>query len=432
MRFGASGLGIVAWSLRIALAVAAVLSTGAAAARAAEGEADDDSLHRLPSDAPLGVGIGWDGAPAYGIDEPVKLRGHMGLTIDLDGGYVGGDFDRRFEGPAVRRGTFHTQGELHHWAAPDYKVQFGVEDESVFLDNFWLRWRGRFAGIDSLKAGFFDPPQSLAALGSSAARGLMELPAPAAAFGPGSRVGVQITGTRDADPDLSWQAALTSVGQTDRNDSESSQSLLRATGRIVWRPWHDEKQEKSLLHLGVSVGYTRSGSEGLRYRARPESFLTDYVVDTDEISGDAVLAAFEVAWRRGPVSVQAELFQNFVEADDGSPRLGGAYLQAGWVLTGEFRSYDRGGAVFGRVEPRKPLAPHKGTWGAVEVTGRVSWLDLDDGFVRGGRMVTTNVGLVWTWNRYVRLHLGWVYAHTDRRIDAGDAQIVQTRFEFRL
>jgi phosphate-selective porin len=59
-------------------------------------------------------------------------------------------------------------------------------------------------------------------------------------------------------------------------------------------------------------------------------------------------------------------------------------------------------------------------------------VDLDDGPVRGGKMLTVNVGTVWTLNHYVRIHLGAVYARANRRGKKTDAAIAQTRLELRF
>ena len=332
----------------------------------------------------------------------------------------------------MRRARFLTRGELARWTATEYKVEFSVENGGVFLNDFYLRWRPkRF--VETLKVGSFQPPVSLESIAGSADRSLMELPAPVAAFAPGFEPGLAIAGTR-AHPDLSWAIALSTRGQ-DQESVDASESLGRATGRLVWRPWYDAQPAvPALLHLGASVSHSKAGSGGVRYRARPESFLAPYLVDTDGIDGYATLVALEAAWQRGPLSLQGELFQSFVGANaGGSLRFGGAYLQASWVATGESRPYDRAQAVFGRVAPREDFAPLRGRWGALELAGRVSWLDLADGPVDGGRLFCVGLGVTWTWNRFVRIQAGYTFSHTQGGPDAGGAgNILQARLELQI
>ena len=188
-----------------------------------------------------------------------------------------------------------------------------------------------------------------------------------------------------------------------------------------------------LLHLGLSASFVLAGGGDLRYRARPESILAPFFVDTDEIDGNSAFVGLEVAWRRGPFSMQGEMLRSFIYGDeDGSLTFHGLYAQASWTVTGESRPYDAAQALFGRLEPAAPFAPRRDRWGALELTARTSWLDLDDGPVRGGRLWTLDVGPAWTWNRWVRVLGGYVFARSTGREDAGHAHILQLRLEVQL
>jgi hypothetical protein len=68
----------------------------------------------------------------------------------------------------------------------------------------------------------------------------------------------------------------------------------------------------------------------------------------------------------------------------------------------------------------------------VELTARASWLDLSSGSIDGGRMLTATVGPAWTWNRWVRVLAGYVFARTGDRPRKGSAHIGQLRLEFVL
>ncbi|MBW2286950.1 MAG: hypothetical protein JRG90_03910 [Deltaproteobacteria bacterium] len=407
----------------------AALVCAAAGARAEVPFAEEDPLWRLPF-APDGVGVGWDDGVIYGFDWPIKLRGRVGATIDLDGGWVGGDPKSKWKG-LVRRARFDTRGKMFHWAAPSYRFQFSFEEDKIFLNDFFLRWPIAYSWIDSLRIGYFDPPLSLAALESSAATALMEGPAPAAAFAPGFRAGIEVVGTRAA-PDISWQTAISAAGQEGQNQGQVSKSGFRWTGRIVWRPTRAASNEEPLLHLGLGLEYTFSGKAGFAFRARPESFLADFLVDTDEIEGGAGFTVLELAWRRGPVSVQAEAFASILRTKGEEVVLYGGYAEVSYALTGEIRTYHRASAVFGRMEPLRAVSWKQRRWGALELTGRASWVDLDHRLVRGGKMLTTNVGLVWTLNHHVRVHTGWVYADAKRRGKTTELHIVQSRLELRF
>jgi phosphate-selective porin OprO/OprP len=414
---------------RMLLALLATLGCVVADVRAEGPLVEEDPLWRLPF-APEGVGVGWDEGVIYGFDWPVKLRGRVGVSIDIDGGWVGGSRKSKWNG-LVRRARFDARGKLYHWLAPAYRFQFALEEDRVFLNDFFLRWPIAYSWIDSVRIGYFDPPLSLAALESSASTALMEIPAPTAAFAPGYRAGIEVIGTRAA-PDISWQTAISAAGQEGQNQGQVSKSGFRWTGRAVWRPAREATNEESLLHLGLGLEYTFSGNAGFAFRARPESFLVDFLVDTDEIEGGAGFTVFEVAWRRGPLSVLSEVFGAFLKSEGEEVLLYGGYVEVRYALTGETRPYHRGSAVFGRTEPARPFSWKQRHWGALEVAGRASWVDLDHEEVRGGKMLTTNLGLVWTLNHHVRLHAGWVYADAKRRGEKTEVYIVQSRLEIRF
>jgi phosphate-selective porin OprO/OprP len=390
--------------------------------------------------------VGWSNGPTYefarreptldaidkvGLVSDRRIRGRIGGSLYLDGGWR--DVDDHDDGfrAKVRRARIYTQGEilLREWRT-EYRLQFAVEGRHFLLNDFYLRWRPT-RWVDTIRFGYFDSPISLEALASTSSRSMLEVPAAVAAFAPGYRLGIEVTDVR-ARPSLTWMLNLASVGQT-QPFTDASSDTLRAIGRVVWRPVDDPTPGGTLLHLGLSTSFVLAGGGDLRYRARPESFLAPYLADTDTIDGNSAFVGLEAAWRRGPLSLQSEMLRSFIDADEeGSLTFHGLYGQASWVLTGESRPYDPQTAVFDRIVPERPFAPRRREWGALEVTARASWLDLSDGAVRGGRLLTLSAGPAWTWNRWVRLLAGYVFARTTDRADAGEAHIVQLRLELQL
>lgn len=421
-------------------ASAAALALGALALLALPARAED------PAPEPkTELEMGWDDAPTYrlvqrfptirgydptGLVQDVRLEGRIGGSLVLDGGLLGGSaIENRWDGK-VRRLRVSTRGAFTYGFPTEYKVELGIESTRFFLNDFYLRWRPRRFGVDTIRVGYFDPPMSLEALSGSTDRSLPEVAPPVAAFAPGLRGGVEVTGSFDR-PDVGWALSLASVGQT-QTFGDASTGTGRGGVRLVWRPWNgSEGDAPSVLHLGASSGFTIAGSGSLRWRSRPESFLEDYVVDTGEIDGTAVAVGGELGWRRGAVTVIAEAIGSFVSPDDGPERdIQGAYVQASWVLTGEVRPYDAQVGVFRRLEPTRPFVPwRRGGWGAVELTARASWLDLTDGDLRGGRMWSVSIGPAWTWNRWVRVLGSYIRATTSARDDAGTIFIAQLRLE---
>jgi phosphate-selective porin OprO/OprP len=261
----------------------------------------------------------------------------------------------------------------------------------------------------------------------------MEVAAPVGAFVPGYRVGISVLDLVER-PSLSWSLNFSSLGQI-QEIGDASDSVARLTGRLVWRPIWDaaSPQTSDLLHVGASASAILSGAGDLRYRARPESFLAPYLVDTGDFEGDGGIVAGELLLRRGPLSLLFETLNALVSADPGGSLVfWGLYAQLGWVLTGEARDYDPADAVIGRVTPHEPYAPFQGRWGAWEMTGRLSWLDLSDGPIRGGRMLCFAMGPTWTWNAHVRWHAEYVLARVGDRPGPPHAHVVQARVELQF
>jgi phosphate-selective porin OprO/OprP len=377
--------------------------------------------------------VGWDAGPTYRLALPERwlgpgkgVEGRMGGSLYLDAGHVAGDLPDEGWDAVVRRARIYTAGRLSGFVRTAYKFEFAFEETRFLLNDFYLRWQpSRF--VDTLTVGYMDPPFGLQTLVASSGRSLMEAASPATAFAPGFRLGVEAAGSHP-DPDLSWFANLSTVGQR-QETGDASQTPIRGTARLVWRP---RGTEPELLHLGIDLSGTLGGD--VRFRSRPESFLATYLVDTGDIDGAAAVAGLEGAWSRGPLSAQVEANYATVDSSEQQGRVGfgGAYVQGTWILTGERRDYDRQRAIFRRVDPDVDFHPLRGGRGAVEVAGRLSWLDLSDRGLDGGRMWTSALGATWTWNRWVRIQAGYVFAHVSDRPDASFAHILQTRLELRL
>jgi phosphate-selective porin OprO/OprP len=260
----------------------------------------------------------------------------------------------------------------------------------------------------------------------------MEVGSPVSAFAPGMRLGVEIDG-QVHEPSLTWNLNLSSVGQS-QQFSDASSSALRGSGRIAWRPLASESPDDgALLHLALSASYSFSGSGDIRYRSRAESDLMPYLVDTNDIAGDAVMFGLEGAWRSGPTTLQAEYLQTQVSRDSGPDvTFHGAYLQAAYMITGETRRYDTATAIFTGIEPAHPFVRTLASLGALELAARYSWLDLADRDVAGGVMRSLNLGLVWTLNYWTKVEAGYVAARTRGNAAEGTSRILQARLALRF
>jgi phosphate-selective porin OprO/OprP len=416
----------------------------AALAVPAHGEEEAAEEESVAEESQFDFDLGWDdgvtyayrqrllvldrvGSPTW-LDE-VAVEGRIGGSLYLDGGWVGGTGirDDGLEG-SVRRARAYTSGELHFLANTGYKFEFALDDGRFFLNDFFLRWKPDYV-VDTLRFGYFDPPATLQNLVASSSRVLMEVATPVAAFAPGFRLGVDVARAHQR-PSLSWFLSVSSVGQ-EMQVGDASDEPLRVYGRLVWRPLGEPEPGRALLHLGASTSWSPdTGSTTIRYRSRAETYLVDYAVDTGEIDGSANVLGLEAAWQNGPLILQMESLMSRVDADaGGSPFFYGAYLQVNRALTGEVRGYDTRVSTFRRLVPARDLSLSGGGLGGLELAGRLSWLDLSDDGVHGGRMLSLAVGPAWTWNRFVRVQANYVVARVRDRPDAGTQHIAQARLE---
>ena len=176
----------------------------------------------------------------------------------------------------------------------------------------------------------------------------------------------------------------------------------RFTGLPVAR-----KDGREYLHLGVAARYLGASSTGkLRFKGRPESNVIDNYTDTgDIVAGHATELAFEALYTNGPYSVLSEYVHAWVSSTAAqNPSFSGFYVIGSYVLTGENRPYDRKVAFARRIIP-------KSRWGAVEIVGRYSHVDLDDKLAKGGTLNKLYFGANW-WAS-VQWHLGIGYGFSD-------------------
>jgi len=260
----------------------------------------------------------------------------------------------------------------------------------------------------------------------------MEPAAPLQALAPGNEFGIQI-GHPVFDDRATWVLGIFGNGPRSGEYGNASKNYGNAIGRATWLAIdHLDPQNPAAnqsLHLALSANYQYSTTSTVRYRARPESYIAPYVIDTGEISSrKAATFGAEAAWVSGPLTVQSEFLDSFLDTDSGqNENFYGFYLYAGYFLTGESRAYDRKAADFSRVIPSHDFAFGRQGWGAFELGARLSYTDLTDGDIRGGRLGLMMGEANWYLQPHIRWMLGAGYGRTNGSNNDGDMFILQTR-----
>jgi phosphate-selective porin OprO and OprP len=201
--------------------------------------------------------------------------------------------------------------------------------------------------------------------------------------------------------------------------------------RLAWLPVASEKTG-TLLHLGLNFRYGVPEGHELRLRSRPEAFASPYFIETDVFpTARTRMASAEAYYRPGPWLFGMEYFvQRASSGQAGNPLFHGGEAVVTWLVTGETRAYNTRGGFFNAISPTKTL--FQGGPGAVELVGRISYIDLDDGTVSGGRFLRFTPMVNWHLSDHVRLEFAYGYGLLDRFGLKGGTQFLQSRIQLSL
>lgn len=141
------------------------------------------------------------------------------------------------------------------------------------------------------------------------------------------------------------------------------------------------------------------------------------------------IADVEVAGGYGPLFFQGEYLHYSIDRYGYSTaEFDGEYGEIGYTLTGETRKYIKAAGAYGGIVPAHAFSPKDGYWGAWEIGGRVSYIDLTSNFtaglpisatsqpsaINGGKQTTFTAGLNWYPNSYMRFMLNYIHADFDK------------------
>lgn len=369
----------------------------------------------------------------------------IGGRLLFDAGDIDADdeLQRAFpdlDGPAanLRQLRVYVLGTIYD--AVDFKLDIDFANVCEIKDN-WFRIT-KTALLRPFIFGNQKNPFSLEFMASLTNTTFMERALPTEAFLPGRNIGITYNKATLYER-MTWAVGgfLNTGSSSDLGDARdriSEANGFNLTARVTGLPWYAD-QGARLLHLGLSYGHQfRDGSDSrvdVRYRTRPESYLTDdRLVDTGDLSADGQdVINPELAVVSGPLSFQGEYFHAFADAEE-DLQFWGYYVYGSYFLTGEHRTYDTSRGVFSRVRPKKNFNLREGGWGALELALRYSYIDLNDEAVRGGKQRDLTAGLNWYLSPHIRLMFNCIRAHVRDRttpppVDDGRTDIFQGRFQ---
>ena len=301
------------------------------------------------------------------------LRIWMGGAIQYDYYNFDGIFNytgegTRREGAAMRRLEGTLRSQLFDWG--EIKAQYDF-DSGQFRD-LYLRWVSELPDTPvTVTVGNQKEPFGMDNPYSNKFSLAQERSAPGDAFGSWRSQGVRLhkafqlqAGEHRLDAFRDDAAFVTtSVGIFTEDIESNHQTDIAVTGRITTGRAKDG--------VGRHLGFSASYREGDFYRVsfKPEVREADRIILARPAANTLGQAGVEAAYNNGRLHLQAEaLYSEFAGRINGYGA--GGYLEAGWFLTDDRRTYN---SRWGILAPHKPAGRY-----SLELYGRLSHTRGDD------------------------------------------------------
>ena len=364
----------------------------------------------------------WKGAPEFANDSGFRFK-PKGL-VQFDAGYVSNPNDALASkslgfNSRSRRLVLGAEGTVP--GGFGYNVEFNFANGQVDFEDVVLTYQRDKSPL-RLTIGNFYPLSSLETMTSSRVTSFLERDQFTDAFGYNRRLGVALAYI-DPQDTYSITAGLFTKSIDNTYTNDGWQGSVRAT--------YSPQVGNGRLHLGANYQHREASTDALnvRYRARPFTQVTDFrFVDTGAIAakGDdtfglelgGIFGPFHFAGEGQYVKVSGyRPGTTFANGDtvaggaffDEDPSFTAGYAEVGYFLTGESRGYK--GGRWDRTKVAMPF--DKGGWGAWQIVGRFSHLDLADrvagatyaapSYVAGGKQDGYLFGVNWFPMDYLRL-----------------------------
>jgi phosphate-selective porin OprO and OprP len=346
---------------------------------------------------------------------PAVANPELGGRLHLDYAFYDEDATPLNDAIRVRRARLGASGSLDdNWS---YKSEVDLAENSVDWKDMYLRHNN--LGSGRLTIGQIKVPFGMDEMTSSNNIPFMERASPMA-FALAHRIGLHYATSGD-----NYTFTAMGFGQA-VGGGDGGDEGLGFGARATFTPM---RTDNGLFHIGAAIQSYKPSNDTvttMRFRQRPESRPDgSRLIDTGNITNaDSTMAyGLEAAFQHGPFVVQGEYMASEVDRTGANPdaMFDGYYVQAGYFLTGERRSYSNSSGVFG--------GPRLGDSGAWEIVGRFSSLDLNDSgpAIFGGEMQNFTLGVNWYPRRNVRFMFNYVnVSSTVAGID-NDPSILQVR-----
>lgn len=226
--------------------------------------------------------------------------------------------------------------------------------------------------------------------------------------------------------------------------SEQFGTVVRAAGQLI-------SGKDYSLHLGGNAEFltdpshtnplTGAGVTSLNLSDRPELRIDPTaILATGALANvtSAQVYGVEAAGNYGPFFAQGEYYWYNIDrvANLGIPndKFDGGYIQASYTLTGETHTYNPSTGAYNGIVPANPASLSSGGWGAWEIAGRYSELNLNDNLgvingVAGGKQQVYTAGLNWYVNRNIRFMFNYLHGTIDKQVSSTNTGDIGAKFD---
>jgi len=307
-------------------------------------------------------------------------------------------------------------------------VGFQPSHSKVEVNDAYVTYAG-FKGLGDnfhISVGKVNPSFCLENHSSSKWIPFLERSIATTAFRPDSGLGVSVNKWQD---NYSINATIVQPSPDDKTKDEKGNEIsksdrLQANVRGTKAHfWGDHK----FVQIGVSGHIKDDGHMGIKFATGPEAksrHSTTTLFDTEKSGPAGTLnklikanshytVGVELMGQDGPLSAQGEYLLTRINRDKSQSgnNLGfsGYYANVNYVLTGESRAFDPSQGTLGRVTSDKEC-------GAWEISGRYSFLNLNDKDIVGGAGHNIGAALTWYANYNIAVTCEYIKSLVKKRI----------------
>lgn len=336
-------------------------------------------------------------------------------------------------GAYIRDLGLSLDGGIGHDFTYTLALNFKASDSKVSVDDAFVTYHGfkHLAPNFTFSVGQVIPGFCVSCATSSKWIPFMERSMGTNVFGPQQGLGVSANTYNDH---YSLTLAATQQPKTGSSLKDPSGNTIRkhdlwqGSGRFTYYPISEAGK---VLQVGLSAHIQEHSNTGVQFAATPEMrsgnsttlLNTTTILNGNSRNNSQLIAAknqktidIEMLGIHGPWSGELEYQKAFIARgltttgvkQGKNLSFSGYHAQVSYVLTGETRPHKKSNGTLGQIKPHSK----KGAW---EVSGRYSFITLNDKDVSGGMAHNTAASLSWYANNNIRVIGEYVFSKQSRQ-----------------